>query len=565
MHPASQPWRRRERTRSIAAAAVAVVGVLGILSAISPPLRGRLTLILELLPFHVPRAAATTLVLVSFALLLTARGLRRGQRLAWGATLVLLVVSAVLNVVKGLDLEEALIAVGAAAWLAPQRAAFPVLPARSAVRVAAVVGPGGAVAAALLGLALSMGIGRHEHPRLGESLHGVAARLGGDSLVPLPGAGAFVTPMLVAVGIGLVCSTLWVLFSPRPGRHLVGSGHLVERERARAVIAEYGGGSLDYFALRDDKDWFFSGRSVVAHAVRRGVCLVSPDPIGPVAEREEVWADFTAFAERNGWSLAVVAAAQEWLGIYEATGLRPVYLGDEAVVDCPAFSLDGRDMKGLRGARSRALRAGFTAELLRAQDADDGTRAGLERLVEQGRRGEAERGFSMTLSRLFDPADADLLLTVVRDSSGVPQAFIQWVPAGGISGWSLDVMRRATDPHLPNGLMDFAILETIAYVAATGGRGLALNFAVLRGVLADGSQTARARVSRAAVLRLSGRAQVASLWRFNAKYGPQWLPRYLVLDSVEFLAAQGAALADAEGFADLPSLTRSGRRDRTRA
>ena len=67
------------------------------------------------------------------------------------------------------------------------------------------------------------------------------------------------------------------------------------------------------------------------------------------------------------------------------------------------------------------------------------------------------------------------------------------------------------------------------------------------------------------MLRLSGRAQVASLWRFNAKYSPQWLPRYLVLDSVEFLAAQGAALADAEGFADLPSLTRASRRAGARA
>lgn len=553
MSTSTLQWRRRERTRTIAAGTVALVGTVGILSAVSRPLRGRLAIVLELLPFHVPRAAATTLVLVSFALLLTARGLRRGQRLAWAGTLALLVASALLNLVKGLDLEEAVIAIGAAGWLATRRAAFPVLPTRTAVRAAVVVGVGGGAAAVLLGVGLSQATGRRHHPRLGESLHAVADRLGGNSILPMPGVGHFVTPMLIAAGIGLVGATLWVLFSPRPGRHLTGAAHLAERERARALVARHGSGSLDYFALRDDKDWFFSGQSLVAHAVRRGVCLVSPDPIGPVDERAEVWADFAAYAERNGWSLAVVGAAQEWLAVYETSGLRPVYLGDEAVVECASFSLEGRSMKSLRGAYGRVRRAGFTAEFLDPRLLDDGTRHDLDRLLDQSRRGDAERGFSMTLSRLFDPADAGLLLTVVRDDAGVPQAFIQWVPAAGIGGWSLDVMRRATDPHLPNGLTDFAIIETIQHLAAGGGGGLALNFAVLRGVLAGESRAARDRFSRAALQRLTGRSQVASLWRFNAKYDPRWVPRYLVLDSVEFLAAQGAAVADAEGLAALPA------------
>lgn len=78
----SAQLRRRDRVRTIAAAGVAVLGVVGIVSAISPPLGSRLQLLLELVPFHIARIAATSLVLVSFALLLMARGLRRGQRLA---------------------------------------------------------------------------------------------------------------------------------------------------------------------------------------------------------------------------------------------------------------------------------------------------------------------------------------------------------------------------------------------------------------------------------------------------------------------------------------------------
>jgi len=97
-----QGWRAYDRIRRLASYVVALVGLLGLLSAISRPARGRLQDLLQVLPFVVPRSAAITLVFVSFALLLTARGLRHGQRLAWASTLLLLATSAVLHVLKGL-------------------------------------------------------------------------------------------------------------------------------------------------------------------------------------------------------------------------------------------------------------------------------------------------------------------------------------------------------------------------------------------------------------------------------------------------------------------------------
>ena len=111
-------------------------------------------------------------------------------------------------------------------------------------------------------------------------------------------------------------------------------------------MAAHGGDTLAYFALREDKSWFFTGDCVVAYAVRDGVCLVSPDPIGPPEQWAAAWAEFTAFADRHGWPVSVVGAAAGWLPVYRASGLRPVYLGDEAIVDCGAFTLDGRAMRG---------------------------------------------------------------------------------------------------------------------------------------------------------------------------------------------------------------------------
>jgi len=534
---------------------VGALGAVGILSAISRPLRGRLQLVLEWIPFHATRGAASTLVLVSLALVLTARGLRRGGRLAWAGTLALLGLSVALNVVKGLDIEEAALGLAAGAWLASQRRAFPVLPTRVAARKALFLGVGGAAASLVLGVGLSMAVGRRHHPHFGESTRAVAERLGGNWALPLPGGGDFVTPMLVVLGLGLAGTTLWLLLSPRPGRRLSAAAHAEERERARQVVKAHGGGTLDYFSLRDDKDWFFYESSVVAHSVRRGVCLVSPDPIGPEAAREGVLAAFLTHAQRQGWSVAVIGASHEWLPLYEATGMRALYMGDEAVVDCGSFTLDGPPMKSLRGAYGRVQRAGYTAEFVDPLAVALQDRAAIEDLTAASRRGEAERGFSMTLSRMFDPHDTGLLLTIVRDGEGEIQAFLQWTPANGIGGWSLDVMRRNPAGDLPNGIMDFAIVATIFHLAPTGG-GLGLNFAMLREVVASESTSGRARLSKAAVRSLTGKAQVESLWRFNSKYDPAWVPRYVVLDSLDQVVLQGFAMADAEGVGELPFVGR---------
>ena len=47
----------------------------------------------------------------------------------------------------------------------------------------------------------------------------------------------------------------------------------------------------------------------------------------------------------------------------------------------------------------------------------------------------------MTLGRIFDPADDDLLLALATDRHGEPVAFCQYVPAPAIEGYSLDLMR----------------------------------------------------------------------------------------------------------------------------
>jgi lysylphosphatidylglycerol synthetase-like protein (DUF2156 family) len=236
--------------------------------------------------------------------------------------------------------------------------------------------------------------------------------------------------------------------------------------------------------------------------------------------------------------------------------MRFLYIGDEAVVDTRRFSLEGGKMKGLRQAVNRVARYGYTVRFLDPAHLPPADATRMADLMARNRRGENERGFSMMLGRIFDPRDVDLLLTLVEGPDGAPVAMCQFVPSPAIGGYSLDLMRRDPGDH-PNGLLDFALCSTITHLREAGMKGLSLNFAAFRSVLeGDAGDGVTQRVERWALRRLSGVLQIETLWRFNAKYEPRWLPRYIVFDSAEQFVPVVAQILRAESLTEIPVIGR---------
>ena len=237
--------------------------------------------------------------------------------------------------------------------------------------------------------------------------------------------------------------------------------------------------------------------------------------------------------------------------------MREIYVGDEAVVDVRRFNLDGGRNKSLRQAVNRIAKYGYTIEFHDPAQIDDELRDGLRALMTESRRGEMERGFSMTLSRIFDPDDAGLLLAVCRGPQRCPRPrFCHFVPAAAVNGYSLDLMRRSEGEH-PNGLTDFVVVRTIEQLQQLGMVGLGLNFSVMRSVLAgERGDKLTLRVQRWLLHKASDSMQIESLWRFNAKFDPDWVPRYAVYDAPEHLLSSALAVARAESFEEIPVLGR---------
>ncbi len=594
---------RRRRIRRLAGIFVGLAGFVSLLSSLSDPIKDRLVEIRHIVPIVVPETASALTAIGGVALLVLARGVRRGQRRSWAVTIAILLVTVVLHLIKGVDVEEAVVALAIAAFLWLNRAEFKAATetprlrgglARWAVAVVAVVVAGTA------GIKLSLTVrnlaGRaldSDRRRFtiswGRALLATVERMVGVDHVYLPRSiNRFFTPAVTAAAIGLAITLLVLIFRPVVARRRR-SEHSGESDlaRARAILARHGSGTLDYFALRPDKEFFFWGDTVAAYAVYGGVCLVSPDPIGPVPEREPAWRAFRRFVDEHGWALGGLGAGEDWLPVYRATGMHDLYAGDEGVVRVKRFTLEGGRFKSLRQAVNRVAKHGYRISFHDPSSLDPGLRAGLEAVMTKSRRGDVERGFSMTLGRVFEPDDAGLLLAVVHgpagaddttgadgttggvggragagggggagDALGPPVAFCQYVPAPGIAGYSLDLMRRDDGEH-PNGLIDFAVVETVRYLRDRGADGLGLNFATMRAVLAGETGEGPAQRIQAWLLRRMGDSmQIESLWKFNAKFDPDWQPRYALYDAPENAFAVAVAIARAESFWELPVIGR---------
>jgi lysylphosphatidylglycerol synthetase-like protein (DUF2156 family) len=555
---------RVRRIRRIAATALFVAGLIDLLSAVTSPVRHHLHLISRYLPIEVTQAAGALVAISGIGMIMLSRGVLKGQRRSWLIAVGLLVASLVLHLLHAANVITLLVCAGVLILLIVERERFRSQAEQGSVRSAFLtlaVGGLTATFGALFGVELASRVHHHDLPGWPQVLLGSAERLIGIQDVHFPAhINHFAAPSLLSVGLTLIVVSAYLLTRPVVDRRLSSGRASVGRRaaaiRARDIVRRHGTGSLDYFALRDDKQWFFHRDSMVAYAVFGGVCLVSPDPIGPFTERAHVWDAFRRYVDRNGWGLGVMAASEAWLPTYQASGMRFLYIGDEAIVDPREFSLEGGKMKGLRQAVNRVARYGYTVRFLDPAHLSREDAARLVELMNKSRRGEQERGFSMMLGRLFDTRDTGLLLTLVEGPDGAPVAMCQFVPSTAIGGYSLDLMRRDREEH-PNGLLDFALCSTLAHLREMGMKGLSLNFAAMRSVLdGESGDGVTQRVERWALHRLSGILQIETLWRFNAKYEPTWLPRYIVFDSAEQFVPVVVQIMRAESLTEVPVIGR---------
>ncbi|WP_371603948.1 phosphatidylglycerol lysyltransferase domain-containing protein [Streptomyces sp. NBC_01220] len=374
------------------------------------------------------------------------------------------------------------------------------------------------------------------------------------------------TPGWVNVVINILSTLLLiaVVYAAFRARRAVDPITPEDEAALRALLVRHGErDSLGYFALRREKSvvWSPTGKAAVAYRVVGGVSLASGDPIGDPEAWPGAIGPWLAEARAHGWIPAAMGVSEEGGTVFARHGLDALELGDEAIVETAEFTLEGRAMRTVRQAYNRVKRAGYEVTVRRHADIPEAEMAELVRRADDWRDGATERGFSMALGRLGDPADGQCVMLECRDATpaegggaGALRAVLSFVPWGP-HGLSLDLMRR--DRNAENGLMEFMVIELLQRAEKIGVTQVSLNFAMFRSVFERGSRLGAGpvlRLWRSLLSFFSRWWQIESLYRANAKYRPIWEPRYLLFEKSADLPRIGIAAGRAEGFLEAPGL-----------
>jgi lysyl-tRNA synthetase class 2 len=518
----------------------------------------RLHPLTDILPGAVEAASAATVV-AGILLLLLAHALRRRKRRAWRAAVALLAVSVALHSVR-FDFVQLVMAFVVLSALILYRSEFRALgdprTRWRAVRVFLVLSAASVAVGVILEALLRHRVvgGPPSLLAIGQEVVLGLVGFNGPLVFRPHRLNDLNDSMLTGLGLMTAITTIYLaLRAPEPRPELTDA----DEASMRSLLQE-SPDSLGYFNLRHDKSviWSESGKAAVAYRVVSGVMLASGDPLGDPEAWGGAMTSFLREAERHAWTPAVIGCSERAGKIWcRLSGFSALELGDEAVVEVETFSLDGRPMRNVRQMVKRIERAGYTTEIVRAGDVSEGERRRALIDAAAWRGTQTERGFSMALGRLMDPADPDCVFVVARQD-GIMRAFLQFVPWGS-DGMSLDLMRR--DRNAESGVNELLIVEALRACPSLGIKQVSLNFAVFRSTLERGERLGAGpllRGWRRVLLFASRWFQIESLYRFNAKFQPTWVPRFIVYPGARDIPRIVVAALEAEAFLTWPSLRR---------
>jgi len=376
----------------------------------------------------------------------------------------------------------------------------------------------------------------------------------------------FINSILGLLGaLALIVAALVLLRSQRSNNSLTGT----DERLLRALVARYGDDdSLAFFSTRRDKAVVFApnGLAAITYRVEVGACMAGGDPVGDPKHWGAAVRELIAVADRYGWQPCAMGVSPAGAQVYADAGFITLNIGDEAIVKARAYSLSGPDMRMVRQAVMRCRRADMTTRTRRHRDLSPDEMAAAIKRADDWRDTEEERGFAMALGRLGDSQDGDCILVEAVQHAGTADervvgmlSFVPWGPTGA----SLDLMRR--DRGSINGIVELMVTEFAENAEEFGVTEISLNFAAFREIFEYGNQIGAGpaiRLMHGAFTFMSRYVQMESLYKSNAKFLPEWRPRYLCYEDSRAIPRVGMAALLTEGFVKLPRFGRPPRHTR---
>lgn len=514
-----------------------LVGVINLISAVTPDVAERDNWFDKnfpfndaIFPFEMRAEGHIFAAITGFFLIMLAANLSRRKRVAWLLTVGLLIISMISHLIKGFDYEESLLAGVLLVQLLLMRNAFTAQSDQPSMSQGVKV----LIGALLFTLAYGT-IGFY----LLEKDYGVNFSLPGAlvqtlamfftednaGLKPKTPYGIFFANSIYLVGAVTLAYAMFMLLRPVLLRGEPATAE--ERQRAKEIVEKYGRSSLARLTLLQDKAYYFSpsGSSVIAYVPKGRGAIALGDPIGPEEDSKEVIFGFQQFCQRNDWHPAFYQTMPDYLDLYRSLGFRVLKIGEEAIADLKAFSLQGKKAKDWRAALNRMKKLGYDVKFYEPPISNDL----LQKLkavsdewlqMTQG----SEKQFS--LGWFHDEYIRDCEIAVVEDSTGKITAFANVIPEYQLNEITIDLMRKL--PEIEQGTMDFLFTMMFQHFKERGYNTFNLGLSALSGVGVKPHSPRLEKALHYLYKHLNQFYNFQGVHSFREKFRPTWEPRYFI-------------------------------------
>jgi phosphatidylglycerol lysyltransferase len=519
------------------------LGLVNIISVLSPAIPEKLQILRDYLFFDVANISNSFVLLTGLFLLVTATFMLRGLRTAWWFAIKLSTFSVVAHLTRGVSLVESGIALFVVFMLIVTRKEYYV---KNNPRIRTI-----GIQTALLSVAAVLIYGTvgfyfldKKHFQIDfnflQSFNYTLQNFflfGNASLIP---GDSFARDFLYTIKISGFFSITFLVYSLI--RPYVFKSALSDEEKVKAekLVLGYGRSSLDYFKTYSDKQIFSPAETnaFISFKVSRNFAVVLEDPVA--RDNEEMTkciALFGKYCYENGLKDIYYRVPKESLDVYRLFSKKNLFLGQEAVVDLSAFTLEGGERKSIRNALNKITEQGYKTQV-HTPPLKDGLLQQLRAVSDEWLNFSQREEIIFSQGMFVEKEIKQQVVITVSTREEKIISFLNIIPDYTKNEGTYDLLRKTKDA--PNGIMDYILVEMFKHMKSQGIQYVNLGFAPMSGI--DDPHTFPERSMKFAYEKIRSFSHYRGMRDYKEKFHPVWYDKYLIYDNDYDLLQIPAAL-----------------------
>ena len=505
------------------------LGIVNIISVLTPALPDRLRLLRGYLMVDFVSFSNSFVFIAGLLLLVTAAFMLRGLRTAWWFAIGFSLISIFGHITKGIDYEEATIALLVLGSLIATRKEYHIKtnPRLGTVGLqTALLSMGAVVVYGVVGFYFldkkHFQIDFNIFQSFGYTIQNFFL-IGSQDLIPRDG---FARDFIYLIKISGFLSISFLVYSlVRPYVYKVTPTD-EEMARARSLTQQFGSSALDFFKTYYDKFIFAPAdiNAYISYRVSRNFAVVLENPVAE--NREEMKKCIVAFSKYsydNGLKDIYYRVPRENLPVFNELSRKSLFLGQEGVVDLNTFSLEGGEKKSIRNALNKIKEQGYKTQVNRPP-LRDGLIQKLRAVSDEWLKLTDREEIVFSQGVFSEKEIKEQTVITVENSEEKIIAFLNIIPDYVPNEGTYDLLRKTADA--PNGIMDYILVEMFKYFKDNGIRFVNLGFAPMSGL--DDPHNFPEKSMKFAYEKIRSFSQFKGQRDYKDKFNPKWNDKFLI-------------------------------------